>query len=240
MRDPKQILTSLLTALVGLALVLGGILLSLAEGQRPISLPSPLPPTAILPLPLPTLPSNPTIPLPPPTQPPTLPPSPVSCPPPTGWIPLTVQPGQTLASLAEAYRLSIQDLKQANCLLSDSLLPGVVLYVPPIPTTTPIPCGPPLGWIPYVVQKGDTLYSLAKYYGVTVAQLQQANCLGASTLIVAGQVIYVPNLPMRTPSEVPLPTDILTSLPTDTPTLTCTPSAWPTDTAEPPSPTSSP
>jgi LysM repeat protein len=225
LRDPKPLLSALLTALVCFLLILGGFSLSLAEGARSLILPSPYP-TATLaslwspsPTPLPFIPS--------PLPSPTLLPSPATCPPPAGWMPLAVQAGQTLAALAQQYHTSVQALMQANCLLTQTLVPGTVLYVPPVPTSTLPPCGPPRGWIPYTVQPGDTLYSLAKYYGVTVAQLQQANCLGASTLIVVGQVIYVPNLPTRTPS--PGPTLTLTpTLPvpteTATPSFTCTPS----------------
>ena len=45
----------------------------------------------------------------------------------------------------------------------------------------------------YIVQKGDTLYSLAKKYRVSVNQLQEANGL-SSTLIKVGQMIEVPLL----------------------------------------------
>ncbi|WP_243290280.1 LysM peptidoglycan-binding domain-containing protein [Bacillus sp. FJAT-47783] len=45
----------------------------------------------------------------------------------------------------------------------------------------------------YVVKKGDTLYSLAKTYGVTVEQLQQKNDLKGHVIKV-GQILYVPFL----------------------------------------------
>lgn len=45
----------------------------------------------------------------------------------------------------------------------------------------------------YVVQKGDNLYSLAKKYGVTVEQLQEANEL-SSDFIKEGQILEVPLL----------------------------------------------
>lgn len=221
LRDPKPFLVGLLTAFICFLFVLGGFSLSLAEGARSLVLPSPYF-TATL--------SQPVLPSPvqmPTTQPPSpspspIAPSPASCPPPAGWVPLVVQSGQTLEALAQAYHTSVQMLMQANCLLSQTLVPGAVLYVPPAPTATRPPCGPPRDWIPYTVQPGDTLYSLAKYYGVTVAQLQQANCLGDSTLIVAGQVIYVPNMPTRTPSPGPTVTPMP---PLFTPTETPTPSS---------------
>ncbi len=240
LRDPKPLLAGLLTALLCFLFILGGFSLSLAEGARSLVLPSPYVTSTL------TQPSFPSPAQMPATQPPSPSPSPVvpspaSCPPPAGWVPLVIQSGQTLESLAQTYHISVQALMQANCLLSRSLVPGAVLYLPPAPTATRPPCGPPFGWILYTVQPGDTLYSLAKYYGVTVAQLQQANCLGDSTLILAGRVIYVPNMPTRTPlfgftiTPTPsmfVPTETLIPSATPFPSNTCTPTP-PADTSIP-------
>ena len=43
----------------------------------------------------------------------------------------------------------------------------------------------------YVVQKGDTLFSIARQYNTTVLELQKLNRLGYSTLIRIGQMLYV-------------------------------------------------
>jgi LysM repeat protein len=56
-------------------------------------------------------------------------------------------------------------------------------------------CGPPEGWVSYTVQAGDNLFRLSRELGLTVAQLQSANCLGSSILIRAGDQLYVPVLP---------------------------------------------
>jgi LysM repeat protein len=45
----------------------------------------------------------------------------------------------------------------------------------------------------YVVQKGDTLYSLAQKYGVSIEQIQGANGI-SSELIKVGQILEVPTL----------------------------------------------
>lgn len=44
----------------------------------------------------------------------------------------------------------------------------------------------------YVVKKGDTLYAIAKSYGVTVQQLMTANKLTNANLIKIGQVLTIP------------------------------------------------
>jgi len=48
--------------------------------------------------------------------------------------------------------------------------------------------------VPYTVQAGDTLYSLAVRTGTTVARIQQANCL-QGTIILIGQTLYLPTVP---------------------------------------------
>ena len=166
-----------------------------------------------------------------------------SCPYPEGWIQITVQEGDNLESLAQAYEITAKRLSDANCLLSDSLPVGASIYVPPPsptltsspvppPPTQPIQCGPPPGWIPYTVQPGDNLYRISLAYGVSISQLQQANCLGSSTRIKTGQLLYVPNVPTR----------VVTATPSRTPTKTATPTASktnpPTSTKTPQPPTS--
>ena len=116
-------------------------------------------------------------------------------------------------------------------------------YGSPIPSQTPVACGPPSAWIRYFVQPGDSLYRLSQAYGVTVAQLQSANCLGSSTLLHNGQAIYIPpwaatpyptppilTFPTDTPTDIP--TETLQAVPTDTPIppASDTPSGIPTDT----------
>jgi LysM domain len=61
------------------------------------------------------------------------------------WPSYHVRPGDTLFSLASALRSSVTELVSANCLTSDYIYPGQVLYVPrllnntisPTPTNTP-------------------------------------------------------------------------------------------------------
>jgi LysM repeat protein len=205
-------------SLVSLALVVGGLSLALSENVTP-------PPMATETLWLPTYAEFITITstaqiLPTDTSFPTAsntPVPPVNCTPPSGWIGVIVAPGENLAAIALRYNTSSEALIQANCLLTPSLVPGSVLYVPPASaaptaiqppaaTATYIPCGAPYGWVRYAVQAGDTLYHIASSYGITTAQLQRANCLGASTLIHIGQLLWVPNVPTRTPGVTAIPT----------------------------------
>jgi len=271
MKTLRQVFLGIIIALASLGLILGGFSLSLAEGNITANL---VPTHSLTPTYSPTLPPSmpsvvsmtpsptPTLTLTlslTPTSTPSLPPPPTNCPPPAGWIPNIVQPGDTLAIIATHYRINITELQQVNCLLTTGLLPGMVIYVPPLPTQTPLPCGRPASWIVYIVKPGDTLYHLSQAYGVSVAELQRANCMGNSTLLHVGQVLYVPPWAMRTPSptfpslvtSVPTPTntpeiilpsdtptEAITSPPTESPPTAAseTPVEVPTDTIDPAGP----
>jgi peptidoglycan endopeptidase LytE len=138
-----------------------------------------------------------------------------SCTPPTGWTRIITSATDTIYALAQRYKTTAENLGAANCLSSFDIPPGLTLYVPPVPTVTVIPCGPPAGYVKrYVVRPGDNLYRIAISYGITYQQLQRANCMGSSTTIYSGQLLWVPNIPTRTP--VPAPTIPPTATPTDT------------------------
>ncbi len=232
MKNLQQVFLGILIALASIGLLLGGFSLSLAEGNSiatSTSAPTTTPTSPLMPTSSPTwqkfTPSLPTAasldsPTPFPTWTPSLtftpPPPPINCPPRPGWLVYFVQPGETLDSIAARYRISTAVLQNANCMLTKDLLPGVVIYVPPIHTQTPLPCGAPYGWVVYHVQSGDTLYRLSVTYGTSVAELQRANCLGFSTLLHTGQVLYIPDAPPLPASPTAAGLVALTDLPTDT------------------------
>lgn len=228
MQAIRQIGGSILLALFSATLVIGGISLALAESYIPE-----IPPTATGTSALAVIFNSPT------SQPQVLVtntlsvPSetiapPTTCPPPAGWIPITVQPGDDLVTLALRYRSTPENLLVANCLFSSDLPTGSIIYVPAIPTQTTIPCGPPPGWVRYIVQPGNTMYSLSQAYGVSIAQLQFANCMPSNQYsLSSGQTIWVPNVVTRTPRATATPTLTPVSIifPTITGTATLTPTA---------------
>lgn len=238
----RQLGGGVIIAIFSVILVIGGIFLSLAETLPSPATPTLIPPTFPLSFPTPTativtvlpsetptetvLPSE-TASLSPISSPTILPPT--SCTPPAGWIRVTVPTGDTVYALAQRYKTSAESLSAANCLTAVEVPAGYALYVPPVPTVTVIPCGPPAGWVKnYVVQPGDTLFRIAVSYNITYPQLQRGNCMGSSTTIYTGQRLWVPNVPTRTPvpgvtiiptfpSETSLPT-VTTAPPTEIPT----------------------
>ena len=51
---------------------------------------------------------------------------------PNGWVPYSIQSGETLAIIAQAYNLTVDQLAAANCLVNpDVIYEGQILAVPP-------------------------------------------------------------------------------------------------------------
>jgi N-acetylmuramoyl-L-alanine amidase len=81
--------------------------------------------------------------------------------------------------------------------VSMAAAPGPTAEAAPPPPSRSVAPGPPPGqWMAMpttrVLVWGDTLWQLAQTYGVTVAALQAANGLGASTTIYAGTTLNIP------------------------------------------------
>lgn len=96
----------------------------------------------------------------------------------------TVKSGDTLYSIANKYGLTVNELKQLNNLTSDILSIGQVLNISnsvssPNPSNT------------YAVKSGDSLYSIAKKYGITVDALKSANGK-TSNLLSIGEILVIP------------------------------------------------
>jgi len=162
---------------------------------------------------------------------------------PPGWFIYTVRRGDTLAGLAAQAGVAVQDLVQANCLTTSALMAGDHIYLPGAFFATPTPwhdpCGPPMTWLVYYVEPGDTLYSLSRRFNVPVETIRWANCLPGYQ-IYAGQLLFLPPLP-----PTPWPSATATQAPTSTtpPTAVTTPPtapSTPSSTPETPVPTSTP
>jgi LysM repeat protein len=252
MQSVRQALAGILTGVLSLALILGALLAVFAEsGAIPATIPA-TPTETTEPFIFPTLPPltfgspaatfTATTPAPESgaSVTPTLTPPPTSteCPPPLGWVPILIAPGDTLQIIAARYLTSDGILRTANCMQTDSLVVGSVLYVPYVPLPSATPCHPPATWIRYIVQPGDTLYHIGVMYRISVDELQRGNCMGYRTLITSGQTLYVPNVPPSTLTFTPVIPDTSTPLPTDTPVPSATteitlPSDTPTPTDTP-------
>jgi membrane protease YdiL (CAAX protease family) len=56
---------------------------------------------------------------------------------PPGWVTYNVRPGDTLFGISQMFRITVSELKNANCLTTTAIRSGQNLYVPYVPTSTP-------------------------------------------------------------------------------------------------------
>jgi len=111
-----------------------------------------------------------------------------------------VQLDDTLSAIASRYETTVQVLAQANGIENPDLIhPGQRLV---IPSASPTP-EPTIQEQVHVVQRGETLYRIARRYGTTVQALVAANNLANPNLIFRGQKLIIPSA-MASPAE-PLP-----------------------------------
>jgi membrane-bound lytic murein transglycosylase D len=100
-----------------------------------------------------------------------------------------VRSGESLSVIARRYNVSVKDLQRWNN-ISDprKLRAGRNLTVFYTPAAQQAPSG---GTVRHVVQRGDSLWSIARKYNVKVNELQAWNDLGGSSKIKPGQSIRI-------------------------------------------------
>lgn len=106
----------------------------------------------------------------------------------------TVQAGDTLAAIARRFNTTVEELVRLNNIANPNVLSlGQQLIVPAAGSTAPATGDTPSGQgQTYVVQSGDTLLGIARRFGVTMAQLQEANNIANPDRIYPGQVLVIP------------------------------------------------
>lgn len=70
---------------------------------------------------------------------------------------------------------------------------------------TVAPCSQPNGWTTYTVERGNTLFSIARAVESTVGELRTVNCVADVDNIDVGDVLYVPRAPQE-PVRTGVPT----------------------------------
>ena len=99
-----------------------------------------------------------------------------------------VKSGDTLWSIAKKYGVSVDELKEKNNLTSNALSINQVLLIPTVLEEVP---EEETGEY-YTVVSGDTLYSIANKYGLTVDELKSLNNLSSNLLSVGQRLLVKP------------------------------------------------
>lgn len=103
-----------------------------------------------------------------------------------------VKSGDNLYNIAKAYNTTVNDIKSFNNLLSDKLSIGQIVKIPESTSiVTPSEDEVINEESVYVVEKGDTLYSIAKKFNTTVDKLKEFNSI-ASDILTIGMNLLIP------------------------------------------------
>lgn len=111
----------------------------------------------------------------------------------------TVQPGDSLWSIANKYNMPVDELKRNNHLNDNLIFPGQVLTINGSSTTTSSSLSSKASTT-YTVQSGDSLSRIANKYGTSVTDLMNANNF-SNYLIYPGQVLKIPSSSSTTNSS---------------------------------------
>jgi LysM repeat protein len=136
-----------------------------------------------------------------------------------------VQPKETLFSISRMYGVSVDDIKTWNNLKDNSLSVGQDILIkkgassasPPTTTTSTTPAAT-TGKMTHTVAAGETLYSIARTYNVSVDQIKQWNNLTSNEVKIS-QTLFVTQ-PMFAPQTTTQTTQPATT--TTTPVITPT------------------
>jgi LysM repeat protein len=135
-----------------------------------------------------------------------------------------VQAGDNLYRIARHFGTTVSAIIELNNITNPNLIyPGQYLKIPAYinPTTTIYePTGSQVYATQYVVQYGDTLYAIARYYNTTVAAIIQANNLPNSYNIRPGQVLVIPDGSYTHQPPAPTTPNTPTADQQDPPTIT--------------------
>lgn len=171
----------MLTGIVALAVSAG----CTAAGSEPTPTATPEPLVANTPTPSPT-------------------PEPTATPTPVPQLVHQVLPGDSLWGIAYRYGVSLETLLEANGLTPDGLLQVGQEIVVPLSAGGQVlgkvldgevrqsSLGSDDEGLPYVVQNGDSLWSIAVTWGLTVEELAAANGIQTTDLLEVGQVLILP------------------------------------------------
>ena len=105
------------------------------------------------------------------------------------WQEIIVQSGDTISELAQANGVTSRQLRLTNNLSTDVLQIGQSLRIPSQSLVNQPTVG---GTYPYIVRRGDSLWSIAKRSNTSIDALARLNRIGRRDLLGVGQTIRLP------------------------------------------------
>ena len=111
------------------------------------------------------------------------------------WVRHEISQNQTLSDLALLYRTDIATIKKANQLSSDRIRAGDHLMIPKPGMAIEdfrLVRQPSSENVVYTTQKGDSLWSIAQSYKVTINSLVKENKIGPREVLPVGRTIVIP------------------------------------------------
>lgn len=95
-----------------------------------------------------------------------------------------VEPGDNLYEISKKFNLSVNEIKRINNLVNNDLYVGQKLIIKEVSMPTKENA--------YVVKTGDTLYSIAKKFNISVEDLKSANGIN-NNIVILGQELVIPS-----------------------------------------------
>ncbi len=99
-----------------------------------------------------------------------------------------VRKGDTLSSIAKMFNVSVNTIRWANDLSSNTISEGQTLTILPI------------SGVRHTVKKGDTVVSIAKLYKADIEELLLYNDISENTKLSIGDIVIVPDGELSAPS----------------------------------------
>ena len=123
---------------------------------------------------------------------------------------VVVRPGDTLTGIARRHGVTVSTLVSVNGIAdANRIFVGQRLQIshatPPAPVPPPTAAAPAPALV-HTVRSGDNLWSIARFYGVSLSALVSANSIGNASRIHPGQQLTIPGAaPVAAPAPAHAP-----------------------------------